>query len=174
MTLQRILCFVLLLAGCADRQVDDDDDVQEFLPGCMIITGRGHWEDGSSTVLVDETGYTGTACLCMTKEELNEGVWAEELNELAYEECKRIEGLYDFDWTDCQEFYDSGEWLNQVIPAVGDDAHLNHNGLDCDGESDDSCSITNLEDGDPLLVLVFVALLGLRRRDRAPRESVGD
>lgn len=55
----------------------------------------------------------------------------------------------------------------QVINATGDDAHFNYTGLDCDGDlEDDSCSITNLEDGDPLLVLVFVALLGLRRRDR--------
>jgi hypothetical protein len=102
----------------------------------------------------------------MTKDELNEGVWAEHLNELTYAECKRIEGLYyDFDWTNCQQAYEDGDWLFQVLPAVGDDTNLNHIGLDCDGESEEeSCSITDPDEGDPLLVLVFVILLGLRRR----------
>jgi hypothetical protein len=58
----------------------------------------------------------------MTKDELNEGIWAEELNELAYAECKRVEGLYDFAWTDCEAHYESGEWLNQVVAATGDAA----------------------------------------------------
>lgn len=166
MTLQRTLCCVFLLAGCADRQADVEDDVPELLPACMIVNARGYWEDGSTKPIVDETGYTGTVCMCMTKEELNEGVWAEHLNELTYAECKRIEGLhYDFDWTNCQQAYEDGDWLFQVLPAVGDDANLNHTGLDCDGEpdTDESCSITNPDDGDPLLVLVFVILLGLRR-----------
>jgi hypothetical protein len=165
-TLQRTLCCVLLLSGCADRQVDVEDDLPELLPGCMVITGRGYWEDGSGKPIVDETGYTGTVCMCMTKEELNEGVWAEELNERAYAECKRIEELYyDFDWTDCQEDYESGEWLWQVLPAVDDMASLNHTGLDCDDEPDESCSITDPDEDDPLLALVFVVLLALRRRD---------
>jgi hypothetical protein len=103
--------------------------------------------------------------MCMTKEELNEGVWAEYLNELTYAECKRLEGLYDFDWTDCQESYESGAWLFQVTPATEDFASLNHAGLDCDSEPDESCSISDPNDGDPLLVLVFVVLLGVRRRD---------
>jgi MYXO-CTERM domain-containing protein len=41
---------------------------------------------------------------------------------------------------------------------------LNRTGIDCDGELDESCSITDVDEGDPLLALVFVALLGLRRR----------
>jgi hypothetical protein len=166
MTLQRTLCCVLVLAGCADRQIDLDDDLPELLPGCMLVNARGYWEDGSTKPIVDETGYTGTVCMCMTKDELNEGVWAEHLNELTYAECKRIEGLYyDFDWTNCQQAYEDGDWLFQVLPAVGDDTTLNHTGLDCDGESEEeSCSITDPDDGDPLLVLVFVILLGLRRR----------
>jgi hypothetical protein len=176
MRLQRTLCCVLLLAGCAERQVDVDDDLPELLPGCMIITGRGHWEDGSSKVLANEWDTAPTVCMCMTKDELNEGVHAEELNELAYAECKRIETLhYDFDWTDCQEFYESGEWLFQVIPAVGGNTHLNHTGLDCDGESDESCSITVPDDDDPLLVLVPIILLGLRRRGcPTSKASTGD
>jgi hypothetical protein len=165
MTLQRTLCFVLLLAGCADRQADLDDDLPELLPGCMVITGRGHWEDGSSTVLSNEWDSAPVVCMCMTKEELNEGIWAEDLNELAYTECKRVEGLYDFDWTDCQEDYESGEWLDQVTPATGELASLNHTGLDCDPELDESCSITNPDEGDPMLALVFIVLLGLRRRN---------
>jgi hypothetical protein len=166
MTPQRLLCCVLVLAGCADRQIDVDEDTPELLPGCMVITGRGHWEDGSSTVLSNEWDSAPVVCMCMTKAELNEGVWAEDLNELAYVECKRVEELYDFDWTDCQADYESGEWLDQVTPATGELASLNHGGLDCDDESnpDESCSITDPDDGDPLLVLVFVILLGLRRR----------
>jgi hypothetical protein len=168
MTLQRTLCCVLLLAGCADRQIDLDDDLPELLPGCMIITGRGHWEDGSSKVLTNESDMAPTVCMCMTKEELNEGVWAEELNELAYPECERSAGLhYDFDWTDCQEDYESGVWLKHVAPAVEDDVSLNHTGLDCDPDPDESCSIANPDDGDPMLALVFIVLLGLRRKDRA-------
>jgi MYXO-CTERM domain-containing protein len=165
MTLQRSLCWVLLLAGCADRQVDVDDNLPELLPGCMLVNARGHWEDGTSTPIWTEAGETPTVCMCMTKEELNEGIWAEELNERTYAECKRLEGLYDFDWTDCQEFYENGDWLFQVLAATGDDAHFNYTGLDCDPEPEESCSITGpSDDGDPLLALVFVALLGLRRR----------
>lgn len=131
----------------------------------MIVNARGYWEDGSSAPIRTETDETPTTCMCMTKEELNEGVWAEDLNDLTYAECKRLEGLSDFDWTDCQESYENGDWLFQVIPATGDDAHFNYTGLDCDGESAESCSIANPNDGDPLLVLAFIALLGLRRRD---------
>jgi hypothetical protein len=163
MTLQRTLWCMLMLAGCAERQADVDADLPELLPGCMVITGRGHWADGTSTTLIGEKG-SPTVCMCMTKDEMNEGVWAEELNELAYVECKRVEGLYDFDWTTCQEDYESGEWLNQVVSAVGDAASLNRNGLDCDSEPLESCSITNPHGGDPLVALVFVVLLGLRRK----------
>jgi hypothetical protein len=166
MMLQRTLCCILLLAGCADRQADVDDDLPELLPGCMVITGRGYWDDGSSTVLTGDTDGAPSVCLCMTKEELNEGVWAEDLNELAYAECKRVEVLHGFDWTDCQASYESGAWLFQVIPATDEQfAWLNYTGIDCDGESDESCSITDPNENDPLLALVFVALLGLRRRD---------
>jgi hypothetical protein len=165
MTLQQTLCCVLLLAGCADRQIDVDDDLPELLPGCMVITGRGHWEDGTSKTLTNESDIVPTVCMCMTKEEVNEGVWAEELNDLAYVECERSAGLhYDFDWTDCQEDYESGEWLNQVVGAIGDTASYNHTGIDCDPDPDESCSITNPDEGDPMLALVFVVLLGLRRR----------
>jgi MYXO-CTERM domain-containing protein len=167
MTLQRMLCCVLLLAGCADRQVDVDDDLPELLVGCMIITGRGYFEDGSSKTLTTEAGFEGGApsvCMCMTKEELNEGIWAEELNELAYPECKRIEELQGFDWSDCQGHYESGEWLGSVSPAIGDFASFNYTDLDCDGEPDESCSITNPDEGDPMLALVLLVLLGLRRR----------
>jgi hypothetical protein len=165
MTLQRTLCCVLLLAGCADRQIDVDDDLPELLPGCMVITGRGGWEDGSSTVLTNERDTAPAACMCMTKEELNEGIWAEDLNELAYAECKRIEKLHAFDWSDCQGHYESGEWLQSVIPATDEQfASLNYTGLDCDPDPDESCSITNPDEGDPMLVLAVVVLLGLRRR----------
>jgi hypothetical protein len=164
MTLQRTLGCVLLLAGCAERQVDIDDDLPELIPGCMLVNARGHWEDGSSHPIRTETDETPTVCKCMTKEELNERVWAEELNELTYAECNRLAARYDFDWTDCQEFYESGEWLFQVIPATGDDTHFNYTNLDCDGEPDESCSITTPDDGDPLLVLVFIIILGLHPR----------
>jgi hypothetical protein len=167
MTLQRTLCCVLLLAGCADRQVDVDDDLPELLVGCMVITGRGGWDDGSSTTLVNETTGAPSVCMCMTKEELNEGIWAEDLNEPAYAECMRIAKLHDFDWSDCQGHYESGEWLGSVLPATGESAWLNYTGLDCDPDPDESCSITNADEGDPMLSLVFIVLLGLRRRDRA-------
>jgi hypothetical protein len=49
-------------------------------------------------------------------------------------------------------------------PPTGDEAHFNYTDLDCDGEPDESCSITNPDEGDPLLGLVFVVLLGLRRK----------
>jgi hypothetical protein len=166
MTLQRTLCCVLLLAGCADRLIGLDVDLPELLPGCMVITGRGHWEDGSSKTLTNESDMAPTVCMCMTMEELNERVWAEELNELAYVECERSAALhYDFDWSDCHANYESGEWLQSVVPAVEDDASYNHTGIDCDGEPDESCSITNPDEGDPMLPLVFIVLLGLRRWD---------
>jgi MYXO-CTERM domain-containing protein len=54
-----------------------------------------------------------------------------------------------------------------VFPATGDFASFNYPGLDCDSEPDESCSITNPDEGDPMLALVFLVLLGLRRRDRS-------
>jgi MYXO-CTERM domain-containing protein len=173
MTLHRTLCCALvLLAGCADRQGDIDDDDAEVLPVCLVIPARGFWEDGRSKVIVDETGYSPAVCMCMTEQERYDHVWDEELNERAYVECKRVEGLYwDFDWTDCQESYETGEWLIQVRGVADEFALLNRIGFDCDGGlEDESCSVTNTNDGDPSLALVFVALLGLRRRRRGARE----
>ncbi len=166
MTRRLMLLGILALVACADRQIDVDQELAEIRPTCMVLPARGYWDNGSGKPILNESGTTGSVCMCMTEEELHERVWVEELNDRAYEECKRIERLHwDFDWTECEESYKSAVWINAVIPAVGDMAWLNHDGLDCDDEVAESCSIAGSDGNTRLMpLLVVIVLAGVRRR----------
>lgn len=158
------------LAGCADRQLDDEDDDLEAEPTCMLLPARGYWDDGSTKTINNEWGTVGSVCLCLTEEERELESVREELNDLAYAECTRISTLqWDFDWTECEELYEAGTWLGGVFPASGELAWMNHTGLTCDETEPTSCSMREREP--PLALLVFIGLLGLRLR--SSRSSSG-
>jgi hypothetical protein len=80
---------------------------------------------------------------------------------MAYEECERIAAPYGFDWTECQELYETKNWWNGVFVAEGDLEWLNHEGLSCGDEESLSCSLHEHEDGRAQELWVLVVLLGL-------------
>lgn len=141
----RRICLAFVLAGCVERQTNidgEDEDVEH--PSCMILPARGYFEDDSTHFMVNEWGTTATVCMCMTKQELLDKVYVDELNERGLVECQRISTLYyDFAWNTCQESYEQGTWLNGVFPATGDEAWMNPLGLTCGDDEFDAggCSI---------------------------------
>lgn len=125
---QTLLLLTLALVACAERQADDDaSDEPEAEPTCMILPASGHWEDGSSRTIQNEWGTVGTVCMCLTEGERMSDDVRQELNDMAHVECERISTLvWDFDWTECQELYESGAWLNGVFIARDDTEWMNH------------------------------------------------
>jgi hypothetical protein len=173
----RSVCLVLVLAltGCADRQIEMEDQ-PEVEPTCMILPARGHWNDGTSYTINNEWGTVGSVCLCLTEDERASESVREELNDLAYEECNRISKLeWDFDWTECQELYEAKTWWNGVFIARGDTAWMNHTGLTCEEAEPTSCSVLEREGATPLALLVSLGLSGLwlRSTRRSKLESEG-
>lgn len=151
----------IALAGCAERQVDDEDDEPEVEPTCMILPARGYWDDGSTRTINNEWNTVGSVCLCLTEEERELESVREELNDLAYAECLRISTLHwDFDWTECEELYEAGTWLGGVFVARDEHAWKNPTGLTCDESEPVSCSVREHES--PLALLALLGLLGLR------------
>ena len=155
--------------GCAERLADEDSP--ELEPACMALPARGYWDDGSTKMIVDESGFVATVCMCMTEEEGIEKVYLDEMNDRAYEECKRVEFMYwDFDWTECDELYEAGAWKYYVWFARGDSAEINRRGLTC--EEVRGCSLTDRSRPAAPLLLALAALLLRRRRQRAQKRTV--
>jgi hypothetical protein len=138
----------------------------------MILPARGHWDDGSSRTINNEWGTVGSVCECLTEEERMSESVREELNDLAYAECNRISTLHwDFDWTECEDLYEAGTWLNGVFVARDDTEWLNHTGLTCDEVEPTSCSVR--EHASPLALLALLGLLGLRSRSTSRSSATG-
>jgi hypothetical protein len=138
-TLAVMLCAVAGGGGgsCtfSDRTVDDEPR-SNGEPACLwLISPRGDRADGTRPLIhAEEYGRSATVCLCLTQAEYDalgdrddrvgfpeEGTLLEEYNELAYEECQRraaqIDGLID---DECLEYYEAGEWLDDIYFARGD------------------------------------------------------
>ncbi|PRP95848.1 hypothetical protein ENSA5_37170 [Enhygromyxa salina] len=164
------LALIVALAGCADRTADFDDPAPTRV-ACVVITGWGYWDNGDKHVIInEETGSSGTACLCLTDEEVLSGARNEELNDLAFAECTRLVDLFSggFDWDDCEENYLAGAWTSGLSFAEGDDhAWMNSGGLDCNDGADESlgCS-TDSEPGPASVVLSALLALALLRQRR--------
>lgn len=176
MTSRRILVLALVLGGCVDRQVNVGDEMTE-LPACMVLPAWGHYEDGTSEYIFNEHDLTGTVCMCMSEQELIEQVHEVELNDRGYDECVRMSARYDFAWTDCETFYEEGEWLGNVSAAVDDNAWMNQEELNC-GDDDRSgldCSIAegNRQSG-RWMVMLLACLLVRRRRTVASHTRVDE
>jgi hypothetical protein len=134
--------------SCSDR-VAGDPPQGYGEPACLwLISPDAFRADGSATPIVDPAagGRVGTVCLCITQEEFDalgdrlervgfpeEGTLLEELNELAYDECKRlaalIEGAVD---DECLEYYEGGVWLKDISFARGESANAKPPGFACD------------------------------------------
>ena len=162
------------LGGCAERQVSIDDDEPVVMPACMILPARGYWNDGSTWTITNEEDVTGSVCMCMTKDELINQVYVDELNQRGLAECNRMAKLHhDFDWTTCQEGYEQGEWIGLVAFAFGDWEWANHEGLTCD-EDESGCSVGgDRSPGPGWGLLLAAALFGLRRRHSAHQARRG-
>ena len=159
------IAVALLLGGCVDRQADFDDELPDEFAGCMVVPAWGYYADGSQMYMYNEWGRTGTVCMCMDLQELMDQSPEDELNDLAYEECVRIGGLYEFESTDCEAFYEEGKWVG-IVPAVDGDAWMNQTGLSC-GEDDGSelgCVAAGEQPRAPWALLVL-AWAFVRRRN---------
>ena len=90
-----------------------------------------------------------------------------EIRRITNEECVRASEPYDFEWTDCETFYEEGEWLGSVFAAVDDDAWMNQLGLDCDDPdsgSEPGCSISDREPRPTFWALLPLIYVLVRRR----------
>lgn len=159
------LALALLLVACAERQADLDDDTPLPEPTCMLVGAHGYFEAGGMQPILNEHDTTGTVCLCLTEDERLSRSRHEELNDLAYAECLHNSTLvWTFDSTDCQDFYESGFWLDLVYVATDEDAWMNQDNLDCTSDDiDSSCSVHTTRTS-PLPLLAVTLLLTLRRR----------
>jgi hypothetical protein len=137
-TLTGLLAVATLLGGgcsCSERVLDEDPELRTE-PACLwLISPRGTRADGTRPLIhAEEHSRSATVCLCLTQAEYDslgprddrvgfpeEGTILEEYNELAYEECERraaqIDGLID---DECREYYEAGEWLDDIYFARGD------------------------------------------------------
>ena len=99
-------------------------------PMCMLAVSVGHWDDGTSHVILDPTKTSGghpVGCGCLPPEDRY--AWddetLEQLAAIAVEECERIaETYYDFDWNDCRADYEARvlEELGWPMVYVGPDS----------------------------------------------------
>jgi len=140
----RSLVALGLLLGCTERGLDEDNP-EEREAACMwIIAPDGHWNDGRVLYIVDEKNRRApTVCMCMTQEEYDDKVYFDELNDRAYDECKRLAAPHNFDWDECWEQYERGDWLNDVFWARGSFANGPPKGFTCDeeGQQGAGCSV---------------------------------
>lgn len=124
-----------LSPACGDETVEVPEALRGE-PACMwVMDSRGHFEDGSVRLIIDEPrSYTGAACLCLTEAEYESKSRHDELNDRALEVCNQLATQHDFAWTECQENHDSGRWLDLVFWARGQFTHPSGEGLGCVGE----------------------------------------
>ena len=160
------LVIAIPVLGCVDRVVELDEEPR--YPACAKVTGTGYWEDGTRHVLVDERdGAVGTACLCLTQEEIQSGERDDEINDLAFAECTRLADVYSgkFDWDNCEESYTSGEWIASIAFAI-DDTAWRARGLVCSDNEPEGCSVSDERAPWALYCSTLIALLWLCRRRR--------
>lgn len=168
-----VLILTAPILACADRLAEDEED--PTYPACATITATGYWDDGRMHVIFEEdTGTAGTACVCMTVDQIESGELDEEVNDLAYAECTRLADIYsgNFDWNDCEERYLSGIWMAGIGFAWGDAAwKADDHDLDCTGDATEGCSIAGEQGAGGLHWIPLLALLPLRRRQPRRRRA---
>ncbi|MCX4241907.1 hypothetical protein [Paraliomyxa miuraensis] len=143
------LAFALVIGSCtcSDRPLGDPP-ADRVEPACLwLISPYAELADGGTHLIYDEPHHrSGTVCLCLTQDEFDglgdryervgwpeEGTLLEEYNELAYEECKRLSALIeDVVDDECLEYYEAGDWLDDIYFARGDWAIGAPPGFTCD------------------------------------------
>ncbi|NVB37073.1 hypothetical protein G6O69_04470 [Pseudenhygromyxa sp. WMMC2535] len=153
----------LALSGCAERQLEDEADDRER--ACMLMAGgRVYWEDGQSRVIVDASGRSATACLCLTEEEFETQSRHDELNERLYERCEALAATFEADSNDCLEHYEAGTWLPGVWWARDELSWMGEDSPPCDAEALEGCHVSEPTPASACLFLALFALLRTRRR----------
>ncbi len=125
----------LVSASCGDDEVSVPDHLRGD-PTCMwIVDTWGHFADGGKRLISDEkTRWAGAACVCMTDAEFESKSRADELNDMALEICEELATQHSFEWTECQQDHDDGEWLEFFFPSAGGAEHPSGTALGCVGE----------------------------------------
>jgi len=116
---------VVRLGGCScsDRPVTEEN-ANRAEAACMWLLGPPHvfLADGRSLVMYDEARQVnGTVCACLTDAELETEARHDELHDAALQECHRLVTQYDdVVGDDCDEQYESGQWLDHVYRPLGE------------------------------------------------------
>lgn len=97
----------LVLGSCGDDVVTVAEP--RTARACARGIARGHWNDGTKRVV----GNDRHVCLCMTEAEFESGARVSELNDLLLAGCDAEAEVWAFDWTECQERHDSGDWVGE-------------------------------------------------------------
>jgi hypothetical protein len=129
-----VLAATLLLTGpgCSDELVEIPEELRGD-PYCALIIGTyGHYDDDNRWMIVNyATGFVAAGCICATASDIASGARDDELNDAALAECRAQAATKDFVWDECQIDYEAREWLDVIIRAEGDDAHIKPPALRC-------------------------------------------
>lgn len=105
--------FSLLMFGlataCVDRSTEDDGE--ERRRRCTFIAFSGVDAEGNTKSFYTDPslGHTPQLCTCSTEEEsldFSEGGYRDYINELGFEECKRISRAEGWQENSCQESFE--------------------------------------------------------------------
>ena len=126
----------LAVASCADEVIEVPDHLRGD-PTCVWIIGTwGHFADGSVRLIIDDdAAFRGAAaCVCMTEADFESQSRADELNAMALDLCDELATRYPFEWDECQQDHDDGEWLKFFFRSAGAAEHPTGTALGCVGE----------------------------------------
>lgn len=160
------------LGGCAERQLDFESFEAERRVACVPLPARGRYPDGSIEY-IRPPGRDGTVavCMCMTDEEMDEGVYDDLLNDRAVEECEAAAAPYGFEWDDCQENYETGVWYGFAVFVEDLELEsLNYEGLTCGDEPVEGCALAGRRPPSLMGLLLLLGLVGLGTRNLAGSE----
>jgi hypothetical protein len=126
---------VAAAASCGSDEVLIPDDLRGE-PTCMWIIGTwGHFSDGGMRLIFEEANaQTAAACVCMTDADFEFKSRADELNDMALGICEELTERYPFEWDECQQDHNEGEWLDMMFRSAGNWEHPSGTALGCIGE----------------------------------------
>lgn len=133
-----VVLAAVVVGSCSDDVVEVPDHLRGE-PTCLWIIGSwGHFADGGMRLIIDEDAQfrTAAACVCMSDADYESGSRADELNDMALEICEDLATQNPFEWDECQQDHDDGEWLKYLFRSVegGSAEHPSGTALGCIGE----------------------------------------
>ena len=103
-----VILATALLTSCGDDTTEVVEPLTER--ACSRPLAWGHWNEGGMHTI----GPDRHVCLCMSEAEFLSGERLDELNAALLADCELAAAPWDFDWTECQDRYDEGVWIEGV------------------------------------------------------------